>query len=202
MIFSKKGKKESITELEKDLAEGKGFDQSQKEISQAAQSYAHAARWFENHIADEYKRKANNSKKLCIFFGALSFMSIGAVLGLTPLKTVIPYVIRVDNNTGYMDIVKPYNEQTGLKQSEADIESILKVYVDNRESYNFYNQDARYDIVKNMTDDNEFQEYKNFQLSHKGYVYMWADTEQVRVRVNNIYPLNSWVCLRQKRING
>ena len=42
------------------------------------------------------------SAGLCLFVaGAAVF----AVAGLTPLKTAVPFVIRVDNNTGATDIV-------------------------------------------------------------------------------------------------
>ncbi|WP_230479013.1 VirB8/TrbF family protein, partial [Kingella kingae] len=38
-------------------------------------------------------------------------MAVGAVLGLTPLKTVQPIVIPVDNNTGATDIVTTMKKQ-------------------------------------------------------------------------------------------
>src|SRR6185437_11952248 len=34
-------------------------------------------------------------------------MAVAAVLALTPLKRVVPFVIRVDNSTGIVDVVPP-----------------------------------------------------------------------------------------------
>ncbi|MEA7931665.1 VirB8/TrbF family protein, partial [Salmonella enterica subsp. enterica serovar Montevideo] len=43
------------------------------------------------------------------FFGILAFASVIAVMGLTPLKTVETTIIRVDRNSGYMDVIRPGN---------------------------------------------------------------------------------------------
>ncbi len=65
-----------------------------------------AARWFEN-VWLKTTVKAGNSRRLSIFFGILAFASVIAVMGLTPLKTVETTIIRVDRNSGYMDVIRP-----------------------------------------------------------------------------------------------
>jgi len=58
-----------------------------------------------------------------------------AVLYLTPLKTVEPYLIRVDNGTGIVDVVPVYRGTTNL--SELIDRHLLTTYVTARERY-FY----------------------------------------------------------------
>lgn len=182
-MFGKR-KKELITEnynTEK-ISQNPNPEQA-KNIGQATFAYTQAAKWFEENVADGYKKKAKNAKRLCVFFAVLSFMSIGALLGITPLKTVEPYVIRVDNNSGYTDIVRPGENQD---TQTVDDEFWLSTYVIARESYNFSTQDARYKTVELMSYDGTFTEYKNFQLSHKGYLEVLGDKGQIRTEINNI----------------
>ena len=53
-------------------------------------------------------------------FGFIAIMSIIAVFLLTPLKQSVPYVVRVDNVTGMVDIISTLKDQTVVsKNSEA-----------------------------------------------------------------------------------
>ena len=154
-----------------------------KEIGMATRSYAQAALYFEKHIAEEEKKKVRNFKRLCIFFGGLAFMSIGAVLLLTPLKTVVPYVIRVDNSSGFTDIVRSGSDQSIVKTDDA---YWSVAYILNRESYDFSNQDLRSRFVELTSYSDVFTEYKNFQLSKKGYLELLGDKQQIRVSIRNV----------------
>ncbi|MBL8687142.1 MAG: virB8 family protein [Alphaproteobacteria bacterium] len=62
-------------------------------------------------------------------------LSILAVTALTPLKTVEPYLIRVDTSTGYIDIVTNLAGDTSYTQDEAITRHFLKRYVTAREGY-------------------------------------------------------------------
>lgn len=183
--------KKAVAEQEKKLIyndeqlAGKG-----KEIGQSIMAYTQAAKWFEKRVADDYRRKARNSRWLASFFGVLAFMAIAAVLGLTPLKTVVPYVLRVDMNSGFVDIVKPKSESVESPEVKEDKRNIV-AYVMARESYNWASQPANYALVQLLSYDNAFQEYRNFQLSSKGYVALMGKVEQFRTEVNAMVPLKN-----------
>lgn len=120
--------KKDVVERERELAARTSIDAAtQQEISLSEQAYLHAARWFENNVATDLQRKARNSRRLAAFFGVLTFMSIAAVMGLTPLKTVETYLVRVDNNSGYTDVVKPLSQIKSTEQ--IDDEYWLAAYV-------------------------------------------------------------------------
>lgn len=177
--------KQEIIEQERALAARTNIDAATaQEISLSEQAFIHAARFFEKNIAADEKAKAKNARHLAGFFGLLTFMSIGAVLGLTPLKTVETYLVRVDNNSGYTDVIKPTSQVKSTEQ--IDDEYWLATYVRFRESYNFSNNDAQYGMVEMMSYGETFTEYRNFQLSSKGYLAVLSNNRQIRTDINNI----------------
>lgn len=178
-------KKKEVIDREHAIEKNKNnIDPEQaKEIGMAVRSYTYAAQFFEQHIAEEEKKKVKHYRRLNIFFGGIALMSVTAVLLLTPLKTVVPYVIRVDNNSGYTDIVRAGSDQSISKTDDA---YWGMAYILNREGYDFSNQDLRSRFVELTSYPDVFTEYKNFQLSKKGYLEVLGDKQQIRVSVRNI----------------
>src|SRR5256885_7952848 len=74
---------------------------------------------------------------LCAIFAAL------AIVFLSPLKTVTPYLIRVDSTTGLVDVVPQY---TGTSQvSETITRYLLRHYVDACERFSWATAEADYE---------------------------------------------------------
>lgn len=87
--------------------------------------------------------KSNKRAWLITFISlALAFLSLLSVALLTPLKTVEPYVIRVDNTTGMVDILTIMNSKE-ISKNEALDKHFISQYVKAREGYYFdmLNQD-------------------------------------------------------------
>ncbi|MNZ07734.1 Type IV secretion system protein virB8 [compost metagenome] len=181
-MFQRKGKA-TVLEEERQLAYANAGPVS-AETSHAVQAYTQAARYFEESVAAGEKRKARVWRWLAIFSMGLAFMAVGAVFGLTPLKQVQPYLIRVDNTTGYTDIVPPLQDAPDPQKIEDEM--WIASYVKFREQYNFADQKQRYDAVRLFSYDDTFGEYRNFQLSTKGYAQVLGDAQQLRVTINNI----------------
>jgi type IV secretion system protein VirB8 len=180
--------KQEVIERERQLAAANSIDAATaKNISLAEQAYLNAARWFESNVAEGHQRTARMWKRLAMFFGVLAFMAIAALMGLTPLKTVETYLVRVDNNSGFTDVVPPVSQ--AKTPERVDDEYWLATYVRFRESYNFSNNDANYAMVELMSYDETFAEYRNFQLSSKGYLAVLGNSRQIRTEINNINPL-------------
>lgn len=177
--------KQDVIEQERQLAARTSLDAATaQDISLAEQAYLHAARYFEKNIAADERAKAQRATRLNYVFGALAFMSVGAVIGLTPLKTVETYLVRVDNNSGFTDVVQPVSKAKPPEQ--IDDEFWLASYVRFRESYNFSSNDANFGMVKLMSYDATFADYRNFQLSSKGYLSVLGLNRQIRTDVTNI----------------
>ena len=68
--------------------------------------------------------------------GAIALLEAGALILLTPLKTVEPYTLLVDKTTGYVQPLKPLNPGT-VAPDAALTQSYLVQYVIARESFDF-----------------------------------------------------------------
>ena len=170
-MFKKKIKE--AVEQEKHLHYNDGpLQGKQKEVGQQIMAYTQAAKWFEDRVAEDYRKKAKSSRRLSIFFGLLAFMSILAVMMLTPLKTVVPMILRVDKSSGYVDVVKPSD---GTEKPEV-VED--KHFIHHR-------------FVQLTSSPDVFEQYKNFQLSSKGYVARLGQSQQIQSIVESIVLLPS-----------
>lgn len=117
-----------------------------KKLSQEANNFIQSAKAFEQSEIERVKRFSKiawTAAGLCLLVAGLA---IGAVVGLTPLKTVEPFVLRVDNSTGAVDIV------TTMKQKEASYGEIvdkywLAQYVRYREGYDWQTIQSTYDAT-------------------------------------------------------
>jgi type IV secretion system protein VirB8 len=88
--------------------------------------FREAASWDGDRVA-QAERATRNARILAGGFAALATAALGAVASLTPLKSVEPYLIRVDNTTGVVDVVPAY--AGGAPVSEAVTRYLLTHYV-------------------------------------------------------------------------
>lgn len=99
---------------------------------------------FDFETSVKYLIEQSNKKAwlIAIVSVFITLLSILAVLVLTPLKTVEPYVICVDNTTGMVDILTTLDEKQ-ITQNEALDKHFIGQYIKAREGYFFdmLNQD-------------------------------------------------------------
>src|SRR5688572_23441235 len=96
--------------------------------------YTEAASWDADRAA-----QARRSARIawCVASGACvsGTLSAAALLALVPLKTVEPFVIRVDNSTGIVDVAPVFVGEANF--SEAVTRYFLDHYVTVCERFNF-----------------------------------------------------------------
>jgi type IV secretion system protein VirB8 len=97
--------------------------------------FTEARRWDQDRLAD-----ALRSRRLAWtaagVAGGLAIAATLAVAVLTPLKTSEPFVIRVDETTGAVDVVRGLSAETGpVRYDEAVSKYFLGQYVRSREGY-------------------------------------------------------------------
>lgn len=96
--------------------------------------FAEAASWDHDRLI-----AANRSKRLAWtvagIASALAMTGVAAVAMLTPLKTVAPYVITVDQATGASEITSGMTGDRQVSYSEAVTKYFLADYVRNREGW-------------------------------------------------------------------
>ena len=105
---------------------------------------ADAQRWECDLIA-----RAESSKRRAYWvtgaFGALCALTLLALVGMLPLKSVEPIVIRVDNTTGVTDVVPVYVGKAQV--SEVVTRYLLHNYVVTRERYFYAMAEQDYNLV-------------------------------------------------------
>jgi type IV secretion system protein VirB8 len=97
--------------------------------------FAEARRWDEDRLA-----AALRSRRLAWVVagvaGGLAIAAVGAVALLAPLKTVEPFVVRVDRTSGAVDVMRGLSATEGpVRYEEAVSKYFLAQYVRSRESY-------------------------------------------------------------------
>jgi type IV secretion system protein VirB8 len=104
---------------------------------------------FESYVT--YMTEKSNRRAWTIAFISmgLTILSWAALVGLMPLKEVIPYVIRVDSATGVPDIVTALNETT-LETDEALDKYFVNKYIKLRESYFYETLQRDFELVQLM----------------------------------------------------
>jgi type IV secretion system protein VirB8 len=84
-------------------------------------------------------RSAERSRRLAwgvaAFAGVLATSAVGAVAMLAPLKTMVPYVIRVDRTTGAVDVISALKHARPVTYEEAVTKHFLAQYVRAREGW-------------------------------------------------------------------
>lgn len=97
-------------------------------------SYFEKARRFDQDRMLQAERINRIAWSIAIVASIIAGTSIFAIAGLTPLKTVEPFVVRVDNSTGIVDVVSALTSTDGT-YDEAVTKYFAAKYVRAREGY-------------------------------------------------------------------
>lgn len=113
--------------------------------------FIEAAKAFESSEIDRVRKNSRIAWRISAVCLVLTGVAVGAVAGLTPLKSVVPIMIRVDNNTGATDIVTTLKDQ---QQSYGEVmdKAYLSTYVKNREGYDWFTVQDTFDTTVLMSD--------------------------------------------------
>lgn len=96
--------------------------------------FSQARSWDQDRVRDAVKSR----RAAWIIAGSASLVASAAVLAvamLSPLKTVIPYVIRVNQTTGAVDVQTAITNARPIRYEEAVSKYFLAQYVRTRESW-------------------------------------------------------------------
>ncbi|ASV84550.1 type IV secretion system protein virB8 [Ochrobactrum quorumnocens] len=97
-------------------------------------SYFEKARRFDQDRLIQIERSNRIAWSIAIAASLVAVVSVCAIAGLTPLKTVEPFVVRVDNSTGIVDVVSALTSTAGT-YDEAVTKYFAAKYVRAREGY-------------------------------------------------------------------
>lgn len=140
---------------------------------------------FESSV--RYLIEQSNKRAWLIAFVSVSVatLSIFAVLLLTPLKTVEPYVIRVDNTTGMVDILTVLDEKQ-INSIEALDKHFIAQYVKAREGYYYDILNKDYIFVQLLSTPEIAESYRKIYAGDNARDAELGNATQVEVRIFSI----------------
>lgn len=120
--------------------------------------FAEAKRWDQQRLAG-----AVRSKRLAWTVAAcacgLAAASVVSVAALAPLKTVEPFVVRVNESTGFVDVIREITGDETVTFDEAVQRYWLGRYVRSRENYSALEQQERFREVALFSTPTEQERY-------------------------------------------
>ncbi len=186
MKFFNKNKQEVLDQNYQGTMENETKPKTKREANKRTKAHFDSVNKFEKDRISFHKTMG----KIGLIFGGLGILTglagVIAVAGLTPLKTVEPFAIRVDNNTGYTDIVKPLKNSEETSYGEELDKYWLARFIIERESYDWQLVQTSYDSVKLMTTPNLFNEYSSYITSPVSPVNVFKQTKKIKVQILSV----------------
>lgn len=131
-------------------------------------------------------KKSNKRAWLIAFISIfIAIISIIAVVLLTPLKTIEPYVIRVDNTTGMVDILTMLDEKE-IKANEALDKYFISTYVKAREGYYYDLLNQDYLLTQLMSSEKVANEYRALYEGDNARDQILKNSNEVSVQILSI----------------
>lgn len=124
-------------------------------------AYFDKARRFDQDRLISLERSARIAWSIAIAAGGIAGIAIFSVAALTPLKTVEPFVVRVDNSTGIVDVVSALTSKAG-SYDEAVTKYFAARYVRAREGYVWSEAKENFDTVSLLSAQSEQTRFAAF----------------------------------------
>ena len=149
--------------------------------------YFRAASAWETNEVVRARQSERRAWGIAFVAGGLAALAIGAVVLLTPLKTVEPYVIRVDNSTGVVDVVRSMRDAPTTQQEETNKFFLIR-YVRARESYARPLAEANYTTVGLMSSPAVAERFQQFfhPNNRNSPLNVFGDAGAVEIKVKSV----------------
>jgi type IV secretion system protein VirB8 len=155
--------------------------------SDDVQRYLEESRGLERDYMAEILRSRQVAWYLAMGSSSLLAVALLALLFLTPLKTNTPFVLRVDNATGHVEVL------TTLRESESSYGEVvdsyfLNQYVLNREGYDDNTIQNAYNTTALLSDPEVQREYYAIFEGVQARDKVLKDHAKIMVQVRSITP--------------
>lgn len=173
------------------MSAGKSSVAEVGQIEGEAAYYQGADEW-----AEEKYRLASRRARLWQYVGlgsgVIALLLSLSLAGLTPMKTAVPYVIKVDSSSGIVEIIEPLREGT-VPGDEALTKYFIVQYLQAREQYERQRFEVDANKVSMMSSGRVFDEYsQEFAPSVEDSPFrLYGDNGTVTIEVRSINFLDA-----------
>jgi type IV secretion system protein VirB8 len=124
----------------------------------ALRSYFQQGDIWEQEVIKLTKRSARMAWFFSIVFAGLAFLSLFAVVLMLPLKSFEPYIVTVDQSTGYIEVKSGLTRPAKLTEQQAVTQANVVRYIRSREGYDPYAIDENFAIAALLSTDDAARE--------------------------------------------
>lgn len=140
---------------------------------------------FESSLRYMVEQSNKKAYFFAFFCGVLSLFSVSAVMLLTPLKTTEPYLVRVNDTTGAVDIITLLDIEQ-ISKNEALDKHFINSYVRAREGYYYDMLNRDYELVLTLSDEKVATDYKEIYKGENARDKVFKNNIQISVDVLSI----------------
>jgi type IV secretion system protein VirB8 len=160
--------------------------------------YQDGMRW-EAEIVRKAKRSRALAWVVAMIFGMMTICSLVILMMLVPLKSFEPYIVTVDQTTGYIEVKTGLTRPANLTEQEAITQANIVRYIRAREGYDPYRIDENFGIAAILsagTAANELQQlYSTTNMQNPARLY--GDDTRVMVDIKSVtFPNDSTALVR------
>lgn len=159
--------------------------EQKKSVHKEVNQMINMALGFEKSLVDEAQKNARTWKRVGIGSLVIVGLAVAAVMGLTPLKEAVPYVARVNDTTGAVDIMTTIKNKE-MKYDEVTNRYWLSQYVRYREAYDWNTIQATYDATNLLSSPAIQTEFRNIYNHAAAPHKMLKNHFKTTVKVTNI----------------
>lgn len=151
--------------------------------------YREAGSWAADRIGSLQKSR-RVAWAFAVGAGVVAVAEAVALIVLMPLKTVEPYTLLVDRNTGFVQALEPLNPDQ-ITPDRALVQSMLVQYVIARESFDMATLQADYRKVGLWSAEQARLDYANLMrpTNIDGPLVVYPGTSTVETRVKSVSPM-------------
>ena len=122
---------------------------------------------------------------IAIISAIIALASICAIAYMTPLKQAVPYVIRVDNTTGMVDIITSVKD-TEFSSNEALDKYFTSLYVKTREGYHYNLLTQDYTLTQILSSPQVAQDYVKIYEGANARQEVLKNDNEVSIDINSV----------------
>ncbi|WP_394213475.1 virB8 family protein [Enterovibrio calviensis] len=173
--------------IDQALAESKSDILAPKEdVNKPVDSFISEMKGFEKDRVEIAKGSAKLAWKIAMASLVIALLAVIAVISLAPLKETIPYVIKVNEISGQVEIAKSISDSENISYGEVMDKYWLTQFVIKRNSYNWQSIQSKYDAVQLMSSRDVFAQYNGFITSDNSPVNIFEDYLDIDVNVDGV----------------
>lgn len=147
------------------------------------------ASWEASRVVD-LERSQSRAWRVALSACAMAVLAFAGLILILPLKESVPYVVRVDNTSGQVELLTKFNSKD-VSFDEVMDKYWLASYVRARESYDWYSIQAEYNTVTLLSNDDVARAYgAQFEGANAVHTRR-ANRVRIQVEIISIVPLEN-----------